>query len=259
MSVRRFLWTGGSVAFVILILALFVWLWNTPASSDVWRKLATVATLAASLTALAVAGGPLLWRRYWGRPKLVFTVNSEEPWARIPLFDGHRTRSKFLRAEVRNVGRSEATNVRAVVQRWYEQDSTEGFKPIDPSALHWVSLPWGLRHHANGKTERRHSPPSVNLAPGLYDFVDLVRYDWGEGAHSLLLDIERPRGFDLNAQRAEGDFWLAVVIVADNATSLTRFVHYTVSSNDPYVTVADFGPLTDGAGPEGNPFVGTAH
>jgi hypothetical protein len=206
--------------------------------SDGWTKLAALATFLASLVALCVATLPPLWRRYVRRPKLELIANADEPWTRIPIYQDRRTSSVWLRAEVRNRGRAEAKNVRAVVEDWYERpDSTAPWerRDLDPSALHWVSLPWGRRQHADGTIETRETAPVVNLPPGLSDFVDLISYAWDVGVHALALDNERPRGFYLNPSIGEGEFTLTVVIVADNAKTLTTYVHYAISRHEPYL------------------------
>lgn len=142
------------------------------------------------------------------------------------------TTSVWLRAEVKNRGRAEARNVRAVVEEWYERpDSRARCKrqDLDPSAPHWVSLPWGRREHADHTIEARETTPVVNLPRGLSDFVDLISYDWKPRKHTLALDTERPRGFVLNPSTTEGEFVLTVLIVADNAKSLTKHIYYAVS------------------------------
>ena len=159
---------------------------------------------------------------------------------RTPIYREQPTKCKFLRAEVRNRGRAEARNVLAVVQDWYERDRTRmaGKGEIfDPSALHWVSLPWARRKHADDDIpEVRETPPVVNVPPGLNDFVDLVSYAWDTGVHSLELDNNRPRGFARNLSIDEGEFVLTVAIVADNAKSLTTYIHYAISRDDPHFT-----------------------
>jgi len=208
------------------------------AGSDWWTKAATVATLIASLVALGVVTVPPLWRRLWSHPKIEVIIDAKEPWTRNPLYLDQPTTSVFLRAEVRNRGRAEAKNVLAVVQDWYERpDSTRlwTISEIDPSALHWVSLPWGHRKHADGTTEARETAPVVNLQPGLNDFVDLISYAWDKGVHALALDNDRPRGFALKPSAAEGEFVLTVVVAADNARSLTTYIHYVISRVEPFV------------------------
>ena len=209
------------------------------AGSDAWTKVAAVATLIASLVALGVATVPPLWRRYWSRPKIEVHIEAKEPWTRNPIYLDQQTSSLFLRAEVRNRGRAEAKNALAVVQDWYERsDSTAPWerRDLDPSALHWVSLPWGHREHADETTEARETAPVVNLPPRLSDFVDLISYEWDKGVHALALDNDRPRGFALNPSTAEGEFVLTVVIVADNARSLTTYIHYAISGAEPFLT-----------------------
>jgi hypothetical protein len=209
------------------------------AGSDWWTKVATVATLIASLVALGVVTVPPLWRRWWSHPKIEVIIDAKEPWTRNPLYLDQPTTSVFLRAEVTNRGRAEAKNVLAVVQDWYERpDSTARWerRDLDPSALHWVSLPWGHRKHADNSTEARETAPAVNLPPGLSDFVDLISYAWDKGVHALALDNDRPRGFALNPSTAEGEFVLTVVIVADNARSLTTYIHYAISGAEPFLT-----------------------
>jgi hypothetical protein len=165
--------------------------------ADVWAAWGAIAALIASGVALAVATAPLIWRRRH-HPTLDLTVELRKPWVRVPYFDDKRTYSVWFRAEVVNSGHAEARNVRAVVLDWYARpDSDAGWTRIDldPSALHWVSLPWGHRWHDPHTLEERETAPVVNLPPGLSDLVDLISYNWEKGDHSLVLDYDRPRGF----------------------------------------------------------------
>jgi hypothetical protein len=217
--------------------------------SDVWTKLAAIGTLTASVVALAVATVPPLWRRYWRRPKLELLVGAVEPWTRVADTPDRSTQQAWLRAEVRNSGRVEARNVRAVVQEWYERrESTARWRrrDLDPSALHWVSMPWGRREHGHARVETRETSPIINLPSGLSDFVDLICYTWERGVHSLVLDDERPRGFGLNPSTTEGEFVLSIKVVADNAPSLTTHVHYAISRESLFTDVqVQDGPPAD--------------
>jgi hypothetical protein len=108
---------------------------------------------------------------------------------------------------------------------------------LDPAALHWVSLPWGRREHEGGTVETRETSPIINLPSGLSDFVDLICYTWERGVHVLVLDDERPRGFGLNPSTTEGEFVLSMKVVADNARSLTKHVHYVISRESLFTDV----------------------
>jgi hypothetical protein len=159
-----------------------------------WTAVGAIASLIASTLALILATAQIVWNRRH-RPTLDLTVEQENPWVRFP--DDHPN-SVWLRAKVENLGHAEARNVRAVVT-----DRT-GIQ-LDPSALHWVSLPWGRRtHKGHSHPEVRDTAPVVNLLPGLSDLVDLISYDWEKGEHDLDLDCDRPRGFPLKRNPPRG-------------------------------------------------------
>lgn len=197
------------------------------AASDLWTKLSAVGTLAASVIALAVAVGPLLWRRYWRRPKLEVQVGAGEPWARLTKLVGDGEQQVWLRIEVKNEGRAEARNVRTVVHAWYERsDGTAQWekRDLDPSALHWVSM----SHYWQGEVPRD-TPPAVNLPAELGDFVDLVRYSIGTGEHVLVVDDPRPRGFGFRPTHTIGEYVVTITVVADNADGVTKHIHYCLT------------------------------
>jgi hypothetical protein len=199
--------------------------------ADVWTAWSAIAALFASGVALAVAAGPLIWSLLWHHPTLELTVKEEQPWVRVPTYDGKRTPSVWFRAQVENSGHAEARNVRAVVTDWAVLTDKGWTKiDLDPSALHWVSLPWARRmHKGDGGLEVRETAPVVNVPPGLSDLVDLISYNWENGEHDLVLDYDRPRGFLLRQETPEGEFVLTVQIVAENAKSLIKHIHYRIT------------------------------
>jgi hypothetical protein len=184
-------------------------------------------TLAAVIVALAVATVPPLWRRYWRRPRLDVRIGAVEPWSRVTSSAaGPQT---WLRIQVVNAGRAEARNVRAVVHAWYERPdpSAEWVKrDLDPSALHWVSMPheWPVVG-----ARSRETAPVVHLPPGLSDFADLIAYTHNANEHKLILDNQIPRGFGFQPTNVHGEFVLTLTVVADNAATVTKHVHYTLT------------------------------
>jgi hypothetical protein len=206
-------------------------------ASDVWTKLAAVGTLAASIIALAVATVPPLWRRYWRRPWLNVRIGAVEPWARVTnLSTDPQT---WLRIEVVNKGRAEARNVRAVVHAWYERPDPSAQwvkRDLDPSALHWVSMPpeWLVGGGGAGSrfTQLRETAPVVSLPPGLSDFADLIAYTHHANEHKLILDNQIPRGFGFQPTNANGEFVLTITVVAENAVTVTGHIHYTLTGEN---------------------------
>ena len=205
-------------------------------SSDTWTKLAAVGTLTASVIALSVAVVPPLWRRYWRHPQLDVRIGSVEPWARVARLVGPGAWQVWFRVEVLNTGRAEARNVRAVVHAWYERaDSSAQWekRELDPSALHWVSMPYQWQDLGGGQgIIQRETAPVVNLPPGLSDFADLIVYTFSANSHMLVLDDQRPRGFRVQPTHATGEFILSVTLVADNAEALTKHIHYALTRED---------------------------
>ncbi|MDP9201113.1 MAG: hypothetical protein M3P26_04170 [Gemmatimonadota bacterium] len=104
---------------------------------------------------------------------------------------------------------------------------------LDPSALHWVSTPKGPEN-----------APIVNLSPGLFDFVDLIEYTLHNNGHVLAVADPRPRGFGFQPPNANGEFVLTITVVAENAASLTKHVHYTLTRDNLFsdVRLQDSGP-----------------
>ena len=194
---------------------------------DVWTVVAALATAFAALVALGVAVIPLLWRRWWKGPRLDICLGDAEPWERVTKSVGQADTQAWLRIEVVNKGRAEARNVRAVVHEWYERsdETAQWLKhDIDPSALHWVSMPQAWQVDSGARRD-----PAVSVPQGLSDFADLVRYTPSTNEHMLILDDQRPRGFRFKPMNAFGEFIVSVTVLAENADALTKHVHYSLS------------------------------
>jgi hypothetical protein len=176
-----------------------------------------------------------MWRRYVRRPKLNVCIGGVEPWARV-AHSARGDQQAWLRIEVVNKGRADARNVRAVVHAWYERPdpSTQWVKrDLDPSALHWVSMPREWQVDITGSFKRmRETAPVVSLPPGLNDFADLIMYTINNNEHMLVLDDQRPRGFGFRPTNANGEFVLTLTVVAENAKAITKHIHYKLSRMD---------------------------
>jgi hypothetical protein len=216
--------------------------------TDQWTKFAAVATMAASVIALAVATVPPLWRRYWRRPKLEVRIGAVEPWARVTRSPSGDLQS-WLRIQVENKGRAEATNVRAVVHAWYERalPATQWVKrDLDPSALHWVSMARAWQALADGGfTQMRETAPVVSLPTDLSDFADLIEYTHQNNEHTLSLDDQRPRGFGVHPRNTTGEFILTISVVAENAKTLTKHIHYMLTRESQFSEVRFDEPPSD--------------
>jgi hypothetical protein len=202
-------------------------------TSDLWTKLTAVGTLTVSIVALLIAVVPPLWRRYWKRPRLVVLIGAAEPWTRVAFVPGGPTYVWF-RMQVVNDGRAEARNLRAVVHEWYERADANAEwhkRDLDPSALHWVSMSyqWEAPRGGGEGSIKRETAPVVSLPQGLSDFADLVRYGANTNEHTLVLDDPRPRGFADRPRNLDGEFVLSVTVAAENARTVTKHIHYTLS------------------------------
>lgn len=208
--------------------------------------ISTFATVGAVLVALAIAVAPIIWRRI-RRPKLVAEVGDREPNVRFAhKMDGPN--AWFLRMTVRNKGKTEARRVRVTLIDWYVHEPVGEYEwarnDTDPAALHWVSMT-----HAREQVPRppvpswqtepgpliRPTPPEVNLAPELFDLVDLA--DWSNGYLRLILDDNRPRGFIQQAPQGEREFMLTVFVTAENASAITRTVCFRVDSGKGFTDI----------------------
>jgi hypothetical protein len=186
--------------------------------ADVWTKLTAVGTLLAVVAALLIAGLPVVIR-WVRRPHLHAVVDRREPWTRWATAVGSGFDQLWLRMEVQNTGRTEAVQGHAVLREWYARpNGLSRWKKldIDPAALHWVSAPHG-------------TATKVDLPPKLNDFVDLVVFTIQTNTHQLVLAETWPRGFGTQPTHSNGEYVLTVTVVADNAKSITTYVHYELT------------------------------
>lgn len=201
-------------------------------ASDVWTKLAAIGTLSASVIALLIATVPPLWRRFRLRPRFEVRIGERAPWARPAIAMGEPF--IWLRMEVTNAGRTEAENVRAYIRAWYERPDRQADwmkRDLDPTALHWVSMPYKVERGPAGPVTRD-TPPVVSLPPKLGDFVDLLRYSTLRRAHELVVDDARPRGIGFEPMASTGEFVVTVTVTGDNAKNVTKHLHYRVTRED---------------------------
>lgn len=185
---------------------------------DVWTILTAVGTLLAVLAALLIAGLPIV-SRWVRRPQLHVVVDRREPWTRWATSAESGLDQLWLRMEIQNTGRTEAVRSHAVVREWYTRPnglSKWKKRDIDPAALHWVSSPHG-------------TATKVDLPPKLNDFVDLVVFTIVTNTHELVLAERWPRGFGTQPTHSNGEYVLTVTVVADNAKSITAYVHYELT------------------------------
>ena len=84
----------------------------------------------------------------------------------------------------------------------------------------------------------------VDLPPKLNDFVDLVVFTIPTGTHELVLAEDWPRVFSTQPPHSNGEYVLTVTVVADNAKSITSYVHYelTRANGFEYVRLDDKPP-----------------
>ena len=200
---------------------------------DVWTKVTAIGTLLAVLAALLIAGLPVL-TRWLRRPKLHAVVDRREPWTRLAISATSGLDQMWLRMEVQNTGGIEAVRSQAVVREWYVRlagNSKWKKLDIDPAPLHWVSAP-------------PRAATKVDLPPKLNDFVDLVVFTIPTGTHELVLAEDWPRGFSTQPPHSNGEYVLTVTVVADNAKSITSYVHYelTRANGFEYVRLDDKPP-----------------
>lgn len=108
-------------------------------TAEVWS---TVATVGATVVALALAVVPPVWRAHKRRrslPRLSLECETGDPFVR-GAWAGAQW--QYLRARITNSGGGPATNVRCVVVRArYGDGPNLSDLVIDPYELHWVSLP----------------------------------------------------------------------------------------------------------------------
>jgi hypothetical protein len=196
-----------------------------PATADV---LSTFATLAATLLALFLAASrPLISR--WKQPRLEIRLGEMEPHVRS-IRESHPRRldGAFLRVEVANVGRSDATSVRTVLTRWWERGGNDTRpwvqRDIDPLTLHWAGPRIPLRNE-------------IKLAPGMSDFLDLLVYE----PPDLFIPMENgeliERGYRLRAASPHEEQRFRLTAICENGRSCSRVVSLICDRTDLFCAV----------------------